>query len=712
MSRLNIALLWHMHQPCYREPDSRVFRLPWARLHALKDYGDMPALALSYPQLRLTFNLVPGLLEQLEDYASGRITDKHLELSRKHPQELSPEEKEFILQEFFMANWERMIKPYRRYWELLQKRGLYFHPSELSKIARRFDHQDILDLQVWFNLAWTDPRYRQSDELLANLVQKASHFTQGEKEDLLKRQQAIVAEVLPTYRRALASGNIEICTSPFYHPILPLLCDSDIARECQPEDRLPRRFCYPRDAEVQIKSALNYMESRFGQRPQGLWPSEGSLSEAVLALIREQGIVWTASDEGLLERSLGRPLRKQLAVSDPRILYRPYYLGGQGPAIFFRDRILSDLIGFSYSSWEPCPAAADMIKRLEAVAEQLGPDADRYLVPIILDGENAWEHYPEDGNEFLSALYQGLLQSRRLQTSTFSEFLSKEHDQGTLERLHPGSWINSDFGIWIGREEDNRAWELLVAARDLVEARRHLVDPERLKMIEQELAIAEGSDWCWWYGGQFDSEHLSEFDRLYRSHIIQIYRLLGEAPPEAALAPITTLQPTEKYLSQPTSLITPCLDGRSTDFFEWTGAGRLDTKIAGGTMHRSQSLIKEIFFGCDLENIYLRIDPVDELSPNDYPDLNVVVEIIKPRTRSIPLFVFRGNPKESRARIAYQSIIEIAIPRADLGQEESKILYFYVRIRSDSIDLERHPNIEPIKLELPDREYLLHNWQV
>lgn len=701
-----------MHQPCYREPDSRVFRLPWVRLHALKDYGDMPALALAYPELKLTFNLVPGLLDQLEDYAAGRATDKHLELSQKNPQDLSPEEKNFILQEFFMANWERMIKPHPRYWELLQKRGLYFHPDELPKIARRFDHQDIVDLQVWFNLAWTDPGYRQQDDLIASLVKKSRQFTLGEKEELLQRQQAILGEVIPLYRRALSLGNIEISTSPFHHPILPLLCDSDIARECQPEDSLPRRFCYPQDAEAQIESALEYMESRFGQKPKGLWPSEGSLSEAVLALIRKQSLVWTASDEGILEKSLGISLRKHLTAGDPKILYKPYYLDGQGPAIFFRDRVLSDLIGFSYSSWEPDLAAADMIKRLEAIADQLGSEAERHLVSIILDGENAWEYYPDDGNPFLSALYQGLVQNSRLQTCTFSEFLSKDHAQGSLERLYPGSWINSDFGIWIGRKEDNQAWELLTSARDLLESRRHLLDGERLRKVAQEVAIAEGSDWCWWYGGQFDSEHLSEFDRLYRSHIIQIYRLLGEAPPEAALAPITTIKPAERYLSQPSSLITPCLDGRSTDFYEWTGAGRLDTKISGGTMHRSQSLIKEIFFGCDLENIYLRIDPVDSFSPQDYPDLNIVVEIIKPQHLTIPLFVFQENQPEGRGRICYQKIIEIAIPIAILNSREPKHLFFYIRIRSDSIELERHPNIEPIKLELPDQEYLLRNWQI
>lgn len=711
MSRLNVAILWHMHQPCYREPDSRVFRLPWARLHGLKDYGDMPALAMRHPGLRLTFNLVPAMLEQLEEYVGGTATDQHLELTRRRPADLSEGERVFMLQEFFMANWENMIKPRPRYWELLNKRGLFFHPSKLPSLSRRFSDGDLLDLQVWFNLAWTDPMHLENDPALAGLAAKGGGFTEDDKRVMLERQASVLASIIPAYRQALESGSVELSTSPFYHPILPLLCDSDIARECMPQAELPPRFSYPDDAAAQVRRALDFMESRFGTRPAGLWPSEGSVSPQVVELAGREGLRWLATDEGILERSLGRPLRANLEPAEPAALYRPYRLEGRGPAIFFRDRILSDLIGFSYAAWKPDEAASDLTARLEGIADSLGDKAGGHMVPVILDGENAWESFVDDGRAFLDALYQRLSKSPKLRAATFSGFLDGDHDSGKLSRLHPGSWINGDFGIWIGGREDNRAWELLLGARQALEAKAGSMDGVTVDKVTEELAIAEGSDWCWWYGGNFGSEHLAQFDGLFRAHIIHAYRLMGMSPPEAALEPIITSRPSERLLNEPIDTISPVIDGRSTDFFEWTAAGKIDTAVQGGTMHRSQSLIRTLYYGFDRECLYLRLDPAAEISPDEYPEFNVVLDLVKPSARKMSFPAFKSKDARGGSEWSYEQVFEISIPFSELGIMPGQSVYFYVLVMNNSLELEKHPANEPIRIAAPDEGYFLGNWQ-
>jgi alpha-amylase/alpha-mannosidase (GH57 family) len=672
----------------------------------------MPALAMAQPGLRLTFNLVPALVEQLESYADGSATDRHLEITRKPAADLSESEACFLLQEFFMANWENMIRPSPRYWELLHKRGTFFHPSELPAILRRFHRQDLLDLQVWFNLAWTDPLYLKNDPVLAEICAKARDFTEEDKSAMLQRQAVILQSIVPAYRQAVEKGAAELCTSPFYHPILPLLCDSDVARQCMPGADLPSRFAHPQDAELQVAKALDFMEQRFGARPRGMWPSEGSVSQQAVDIIYGLGVEWIATDEGILERSLERPLRANLEPSDPETLYRPYRMSPGSPAIFFRDRILSDLIGFTYASWKPQEAAADLVSRLERIASSLGSKAGQHLVPVILDGENAWEAYQDDGNEFLKTFYHGLIASNNIKTCTFSEFLDSNSRCGRLERLHPGSWINSDFGIWIGQREDHAAWELLRQVRQCLMQRSQALEQEVRQEAEQEILIAEGSDWCWWYGGDFDSEHLAEFDRLYRAHIAKAYRLMGLEVPEEVLTPIVTAKPAEKMISRPIDLISPVIDGRTTDFYEWAGSGKLDTAVQGGTMHRSQSLIKALYYGCDHHRLYIRLDPAAGIKQEEYPELNVAIDFFKPENRKITLDIFDQPGTGTDLEWAYDRIIEMAIPFDHLGAKEGDKIQFQIYVRTDSIELEKHPNLEMIVLTVPSRITDIENWQV
>lgn len=710
MSRLNVAILWHMHQPCYREPDNRVFRLPWARLHALKDYYDMAALAAQYPKVRLTFNLVPALVEQLDDYAADRCSDLHLEVSRKPSLELTSEDRTFILKEFFMANWANMVEPYPRYRELLERRGRMADPEGLARAAKSFSHQDLRDLQVWFNLCWTDPWHFKSDPVLARLVSKGRNFTEEDKLQLWASQQAVLSSVIPLYRELWQKGQIEISTTPYYHPILPLLCDSDAARESMPGVQLPPRYSYPQDAESQIVRALDYMEKIFGRRPAGMWPSEGSVSDQAVQLISRAGLRWLATDEGILERSLGQPLRQGPQLERPDLLYQPYGMGDV--TVFFRDRVISDKMGFDYYNWEPQQAAQDMISRLEEAAARLGEGAETRLATIILDGENVWEFFPDDGHAFLGRLYQGLSDSPRLRCLTFSQFLEGEHASGQLERIFPGSWINSDFRIWIGGDDNNCAWDLLLRARQAVEAERNRLeaDPELKTKVMEHIQAAEGSDWFWWFGGNFSSENLAEFDGLYRGHLRSVYRLLGREVPERLFSPVPRSGTYNLRSTEPLSLITPKLDGLVSWFYEWSGSGLYDIQLEGGAMRRSRHLFRRMYFGFDRGALYLRLDPSPGLRLSELISPRLVVHLLKPIRRILSFDLASGTAPEG-CGLGMDRILELSMPFQSLGVGSGGQIEIQVALEAAGEEVEKHPEVLPLAITLPDGDFEARNWQ-
>ncbi|MBI3593132.1 MAG: hypothetical protein HY099_06615, partial [Nitrospirae bacterium] len=357
-----------------------------------------------------------------------------------------------------------MIKPFPRYYELLVKRGVRFTKSDIARASKYFDEHDIRDLQVLFNLCWIDPMFRKSDAFMKGLEQKGRDFTEEEKHMLINKQFGILKEIIPEYRKMSQTGQVELSVSPFYHPILPLVWDTNCARIAMPNVNLPkRRFSHPEDAVKQIRMAVEYFEKLFGHKPSGMWPSEGSVSEDAVRAIRAEGIRWIATDEEVLARSLGRSFRSPEGyLTDAAGLYRPYQFSDV--SMIFRDHKLSDLIGFVYSGWNPEKAVNDFIGKLVQIKNTLPKDRP-YIVPVILDGENAWEYYTNDGHDFLRRLYHALSNDTRFRTVTVSEFI-KEHDAGDrLERLHAGSWINANFGIWLGHEEDNLSWDYLAQAR-------------------------------------------------------------------------------------------------------------------------------------------------------------------------------------------------------------------------------------------------------
>src|SRR3990172_2239763 len=400
---LNVAFIWHMHQPYYKDRLNNAYVMPWVRTHGVKDYYDMPALLERYPGIRQTFNLVPSLLEQIEDYSENPVRDRYLDVSLKPAAELSTFERLFILRRFCDSLWRKRVAVFPRYLELLQKKERLFGISPWVAVDQ-FNETEYRDLQVWFNLSWFDPSILSAEPELQSLVKKDSAFSEEDKSVIAALQIDILRRIIPHYRQLQDDGKIEISTSPYYHPILPLLCDIEAARVSLPDTELPDGgFAYPEDAKMQLWLAMGSYEKHFGRRPRGIWPPEEAVGEAVAPLIAETGIDWVVSDEGVLARSLGVNLEGMDSKERAGRLYRPYLIerDDQSFTMIFRDRTLSDLISFSYSSWRAGDAAKDLQERLRAIRDQLGEEAKSHLVTIALDGENCWEYYENDGKDFL-----------------------------------------------------------------------------------------------------------------------------------------------------------------------------------------------------------------------------------------------------------------------------------------------------------------------
>ncbi|HVN67375.1 MAG TPA: glycoside hydrolase family 57 protein, partial [Candidatus Sulfotelmatobacter sp.] len=602
---INLAILWHMHQPFYKDLVTGEYVLPWVRLHAVKDYYDMAAIVERFPEVQMTFNLVPSLLAQVEDYVQNKVSDKFLAVTIKDPCDLTLDERIFILQNFFMANWDIMIAPYPRYQDLLLKRGRFVSSAELAKVARRFSPQELLDLQVWFNLTWFGFISRNEDPVIRELIKKGKYFTADDKRQVIEKQFEVMGRVIPKYRELQEKGQIELTTTPYYHPILPLLCDNTAAREAMPYIKLPDNiFRHPEDAAAQIKMAVDFHAQRFGRPPQGMWPSEGSVSEQVIPLVAGAGLKWLATDEAILERSVNKSEMRSRQLSAAE-LNQPYLVehDGASVAMIFRNHFISDQVGFVYYRWRIQDSLTDFASHLNNIRVSLPEDGRNYLVAVILDGENAWEYYPGGGQEFLEAFYGRLAHDPMVRTVRVSDYLEQNPPQKKLNRLFAGSWINNNFQIWIGHDEDNVAWDYLGKARLALEG----ITPEQSPTAWQELYIAEGSDWCWWYGDDHSSENDAVFDALFRTHLQNIYSLLGRTPPKYLDEPIKRAR-VVRPIKEPVYLIQPVLDGEITNYYEWLPAGHFDISKARGAMHQIETLLRELFYGFSLTDLYLRLD--------------------------------------------------------------------------------------------------------
>ncbi len=598
-----LCFLWHMHQPFYKDLWSGEYKLPWTRLHALKDYAGMVEILDEFPRIHQTFNLVPSVVAQIEEYAAGTASDPFLDCAVTPAEDLTESQRVFMRRYFFQANLERVIYRYPRYREL--------HDSR-----ERFSVDDLRDLQVLSQLAWFDEDLLGRDPELMELVRKGRGYSLQDQEVMVRKQRESLQRVLPVYRDAGASGQIEISTTPFYHPILPLICDSDVAAVSRPGVTLPRRFCYPEDAREQLMRALNYMREKLGVEPVGLWPSEGSISDEALGLAADCGFKWAASDDGVLARTLKVNAGPDATYHNylwHESLHEPGHEPDREIQLLFRDHFLSDLIGFQYQHMPAEDAAEHFLTQIRSnIRDRVTSDAQRRhaLVPIILDGENAWEWYAANGRPFLRALYRRISDDPDFEALTISEALAR-FEPRRIGGVVPGSWINANFDVWIGAEEDNLAWEFLLDARRAYDEARNEpeISNDMRRLAYEELLIAEGSDWCWWYGPEHGSDNRPEFDQLYRAHLSNVYRALGQTPPEELSQPILKSQPGELH-EPPQNSIHATLDGEITSVFEWSGAGRYRPDVRSGAMHGNIP-VRELFYGTDGENLFVRIDQAE-----------------------------------------------------------------------------------------------------
>jgi len=678
--------------------------LPWVRLHGVKDYLDMVEILKDYPSIKQIFNMVPSLLEQIMDYSRDTAPDLHLELSKKKVSELSVEDKTQMIQLLFQANYDNLIAPFRKYKWLYHSR---------KSALNEWTEDDWRDLQCLANLAWIDPSFRKKGRL-NELTKKGERYSEEDKNEILKSQREIISRIIPTLKEYMQTGQIEISVTPFFHPIMPLLYDTSSALTAMPNAPMPKnRFRHPEDVDKQVEMALNLYLDLFGKPPAGMWPSEGSVSEEILPILQKHGIKWIATDEEILAESLSVPPRSAAGndlVSSGE-LYRGYKFKKKTTeiAVFFRDHALSDNIGFVYSKWEPEKAANDFINKLKAIHKNITkkniPDP---VVSIILDGENAWEYYKNDGHDFLNALYTKITEQSWIETITYKDFLSEKPELGKLKKLFPGSWINHNYSVWIGHEEDNKAWDLLLRARnELVEFQKANPDfsREKLDTAWREIYIAEGSDWCWWFGDDHVGPNNDEFDSLYRTHLSNVYLSTGREPPKELYRPVRT-NFILAHISKPIDYITPIIDGHLTHYFEWNQAGFFDCMKAGSTMHKSENILQGIWFGYDHENLYLMMRGGITLESKSFKKLNVEIEFQKPQKAYFNIrngqaeFFINGNIINN-FQFGLEHILEIAIPLSNFSLDADNKIFLRISIKRGDEFLESWPPADSLVIPIP-----------
>lgn len=727
---LDVVIVWHMHQPYYKDPLKNEYAFPWTYLHAIKDYFDMPAIVEDTAGARAVFNLAPSLIEQLLDYAGGTAADRFLDMGRTAPAELSEDNRIFLLENFFSANRQRMIEPNRRYLELLYMAG-EGKPGSARDRVRHFSDQDLLDLQVWFFLTWTGEAARRRYPAFAELIAKGEKYTAADRELLFETQRQVLQAIIPLYRRLHEEGRIELTVSPYYHPILPLLCDSRIAQTALPRVMLPAtHFVCPEDARAQIRRGVDYFTEIFGFAPRGMWPSEGAVSNQALAIISDCGLSWAASDEEVLAKSLEGGLGERR-----ELLYRPwrYACNRDDLVLFFRDHLLSDLIGFTYSSWDAGRAANDLCGRLRAIKSLIG-EGDR-VVTMILDGENAWEYYANNAYDFLRKMYGAIAADPDLNLTTCSEVLDNSRLDALLPSIHPGSWINANFGIWVGHPEENLAWDLLTRTRETVithlpEAAAILTGKqpagavdETAERICRSLYAAEGSDWFWWYGDDHFSPHSDRFDWLFRQHLLNIYRLLGMDPLRELLEPIKKKSPAG-LIREPAALIDPDISGRVSDYFEWLAAGLYDLTRQGSAMHSSDRMLQSFYYGFNRTSLFFRIDGIQDLCRllKEIDILNL--HLIYDREYRLPmqlrfdegLLQVRENelwvPTLGHCRWKIAKTCEISVPLDVLNLTSGSKLFASISLVRDCEEIGRWPSDAPLMLYYAGPEIELENWLI
>jgi alpha-amylase/alpha-mannosidase (GH57 family) len=759
--KIYLAFLWHHHQPYYRLPasESRIagFRMPWVRLHGIKDYYGMAGLLEQFPKIKANINLVPSLLKQIKEYLAGDM-DRLLFLSKKPAAELGPDEKKYILDNSFLAHPQHMIGACPRYSELHKMyqsarqrapggpsvsvsanlpSGNSQDGQAMNKLIKNLDNQDFTDLMVCSALVWFHPVIMEQDAQLQVLKAKGRNYTEDDKRILVEKQLDYLAEIIPMHKKLQESGQLEITTTPFYHPILPLLCNMNSALQAMPQAALPAvdQAALFEDARWQVAEAVKFYKDNFGCDVKGIWPAEGSVAPSMVPLLAEQNIGYFATDEEILAQTLGKPADRLAGFLND--LYQPYKT--RNLSVIFRDQYLSNLIGFQYQRWKPADAVDHLINEIKAGARRVPQEAP--LVSIILDGENPWEHYANNGIEFLKILYERLSNDADIETVRISDYLARHPPVRELDTIYAGSWINHNFAIWVGHQEDRQAWEYLTQTRAIInEHKARGLDKSVLAQVMESVYIAEGSDWFWWFGHEHSSALDDQFDLLFRKHLMNVYRILGVNVPEYLNHQIKERRQRELH-SLPWSMLDIKLDGRRSDYFEWLAAGQFDVIAeSGGAMDRSLDsgrLIDRVFFGFDKKHLCLRIDPAAG-QPKLWPDgVYFVLNFLKPAKRRViirpispaghkPVFDIldenNGLINGPLDAMALEETLEILCPLNFLGCKPGGQLAFFIEVYSalgglnapcdcaqDRL-LVRYPESLPIVLTVPAEDMIHVDW--
>ena len=716
--KLSLAIYWHMHQPVYELEGT--YLMPWVRLHAVKDYLDMLLILEKFPKLKLNFNIVPALLDSIIDYSENGYRDIHSELSASDTESLNSEEKAFILNNFFSSKYETMIFKSENYKNLYQKR--------FSKDVANLDdytEQEISDLMALFNLVWIDPIHYDRYPRLKELWEKQYGYTKEDRIEILSIQKQIIQEIIPTFRKYIHTGRIELTTSPYYHAILPILIDIKASvKSVITTEGLPQSLGMLEDAKLQIRSALDRIEEVFGVRPKGLWPPELCLGPKTLNLLAKEGIKWTISDEGVLSNSINFDFIRDFKgnLNDPYHLLKVYTYQTKDSEIdvIFRDRSIPNLINFEYAGLNPEMAAGDLYDKIKTIQNKLlvSPDTT-HLLTIASDCENCWENYQNDGIDFLEKIYALIENDESLETVLISDYIEGDKHKKSLKKIYSGSWIDQTFQFWIGEPEKNKAWALLKQTRDdLEEFIKNNKNNPNIKYAKREILIAEGSDWFWWYGEPNNSGQDFVFDYMFRERLKNVYLILGlNYPDYLDKSLITSIEVPFKH---PKRNITPRMDGLLSSGDDWYNAGSIS--MLDGPVFRENKNVDKILFGCDKDNIYFRlhinkgsgeisfVDRINQFyiytrnavrigersyirliskTDNPYPILmekfeeELTLTLVKDTLYPIRLAVVLhpnmwtlGNPES--IQVIYKDVIDICIPFDKLGIMPGETIEFFM----------------------------------
>ena len=727
MKTLNLAFLWHMHQPYYRNIITGECIQPWVRLHGVHSYYDMMKLYERHPNVQVDINFVPSLLKQLRNYVEDGLSDKFLDISRIDAKELTHQDKVFILRNFFMTNPERMIKPCPRYWKLYNMRGTKLDEIDFDDATRYFSWRDYLDMQVYFNLVWfgfvAREEFPEIDKMLSN-NSSAPVFTEEDKKIVLDIQQEVLKRLMNLIRNT--PPNIELTTTPYFHPITPLVIDTDIAKRCMPGATLPERFSAPEHANFQIKQGVKFFEESTGKKPAGMWPSEGSVCPEMIPLLENAGIKWISTDEGNLFLS---------GVGGKRadVIYQPYTATFENSSVemIFRDRELSDLIGFNYYRMPANEAVSDLLGKIRANASL--SSLDEPLVTILMDGENAWEAFENHGKAFLTTLFDTLDEQKDIKTTTISAYLESHKPTKKITKLHSGSWINSNFAIWIGKEQKNKAWGYIKRTRDELGKRLSGVLEKENRTPHEQMALESfaagcGSDWFWWFDDDFQSEFKSDFDKIFRMHLKNAYSLFGRDIPVFLYEPIFKFSGKPHHINgevRPCGFIYPTIDGLITSFFEWTNAVKINVGANRGPIGQTNELIESIYFGFNPNDFFLRLDPIKKEIPFTLADQEEVVIYLHDDTKKYKMHLFAdgesyryefiNSPEEGysngehKANWASANVFEVGLNYKELGFVPGERITVIITVVRKGLEVRHYSHLT---FSVPNDNYEQQMWTV